>query len=372
MSVNVNTTPLKRPVKFISLQTKLIVGFTLIFTIVFASTYYWFYTFARDEALFQIKEGLYDTIKGATETGILNDKDTVQYINGDNMEKLISEGTIRADGLSDDPLYWEQINTLCAIRRIEPRASLYTYIPSEKPGYLIFITSWGWCTEGATSDNFATFKQEIEFDNVVPNIEGLNQIVFQNDSEQSWCTHEDPSCTPELYTDPYGSWVSAYAPIKNSDGKTVAALGVDFKASYVNQVQREILNKIYFAFGITYAILILLVYFVAQTLTRPMSGLAKAAEQIGEGNYEVGIKYLSELNLSEKYPDEIETLQRVFNGMIDKVYKREQNLRKEVEKLKIQIDEGKRKKQVEEIVDSEFFQAIRDKASEIRKKNKGE
>jgi hypothetical protein len=57
--------------------------------------------------------------------------------------------------------------------------------------------------------------------------------------------------------------------------------------------------------------------------------------------------------------------------MIDKVYRREQNLRKEVEQLKIQIDENRRKKQVEEIVESEFFQSLREKATEMRKRSKG-
>ena len=107
-------------------------------------------------------------------------------------------------------------------------------------------------------------------------------------------------------------------------------------------------------------------------LTRPMSELTRAAEQIGDGNYETGLKYLNAINISEKYPDEIETMQRVFLGMVDKVYKREQTLRKEVETLRIQIDESKRQKQVDEIVESEFFQSLTEKAQEFRRKHRKE
>src|SRR5512146_86450 len=110
--------------KFVGLQTKLVIGFTVIFSIVFASTYYWFYDFAQREAMDQIKEGLYDTIKGATETGILGKDDAVQVINGDELEGLIKEAQVRADGLTDDPRYWHQVTTLCDVRRVEPRASL--------------------------------------------------------------------------------------------------------------------------------------------------------------------------------------------------------------------------------------------------------
>ena len=351
--------------KFVSLQTKLILGFTLIFTVVFASTYYWFYTFALNEAKGQIKQGLFDTINGATATGVLGTGDTMQTIDGDQLEALIKEGAVRqSDGLTDDLRYWEQVKILCDIRRVEPRASPYTYIKGENENELIFITSWGWCLNDATSDDFVTFKQAVEFSRIDANLAAFDGVVFQ--TNESYCSPDDPNCLPDIYTDQYGSWVSAYAPIRNSKGETVAGLGVDFAASYVKQVQDDVLRKIYVAFAITYVILLTLVYFVAQILTRPMVGLTRAAGQIGEGNYEVGLKYLEEVDISENYPDEIGKMENVFRGMVDKVYKREQNLRQQVQELKIEIDQAKRQKQVGEIVESEFFQELRVKAQKMR------
>jgi hypothetical protein len=363
MSAQSNPISVKPQGRFVSLQFKLIVGFTLIFTIVFASTYYWFYDFAQREAMQQIKQGLYDTIIGATETGILGNDDKVQIINGDEMEGLIKEGKVRADGLTDDPRYWNQVGVLCDIRRVEPRASPYTYIKGEKPGEIIFITSWGACLANPDWSQFAKFRTSYDV-NTGPNLAGFDQVVFQ--TKTGWCTYEDPSCTPNIYGDKFGSWVSAYAPIRNSKGEVVAALGIDFTSTYVNEVRQEILNKIYLAFSITYIILLVLVYFVSQILTRPMVGLTRAAEQIGEGNYEVGLKYLNELSQTSRTHDEIGTMERVFRSMIDKVYQREQTLRKQVEELKIVIDEGKRNKQVEDIVESEFFQELKVKAQKMR------
>lgn len=364
MTEKVNTLPTgKLKVRFISLQTKLILGFTLIFTVVFASTYYWFYDFAQKEAMNQIKEGLYDTIIGATQTGILGAGDTVQIIDGDEMEGLVNEGQVREDGLTDDQRYWNQVEVLCEIRRVEPRASPYTYIASDTPGEIIFIASWGACLPNPDWEQFVKFRVPYST-NTAPNLAGLEQVVFQTDN--GWCTYDDANCVPEIYGDKFGSWVSAYAPIKNSSGKIVGALGIDFTSTYVNQVREQILKSIYIAFSVTYIILVVLVYFVAQFLTRPIVGLTRAAEQIGDGNYETGLRYLGELVLSDKFPDEIETMQGVFRGMIDKVYKREEILRQQVRDLKIEIDQAKRQKQVEEIVDSEFFQDLRTKAQRMR------
>ena len=76
------------------------------------------------------------------------------------------------------------------------------------------------------------------------------------------------------------------------------------------------------------------------------------------------------IGLSDKYPDEIETMQGVFKGMVDKVYKREEVLRQQLRDLKIEIDQSKRQKQVSEIVDSEFFQDLRTKAQKMRDQQK--
>ena len=353
---------------FVSVRTKLMVSFTLIFTVVFALAYYWFYLFATESAMARITDDLIGTIKGATEKGILGEYDQVQSIDGDELESLINEVEPDSDGLTNDPRYWNQVESLCNIRRIEPRASLYTYVMGPAQGELIFITSWGRCIS-RTDEDFAFYKQSWVTENPGPNEAGLLKLTLQDDTPDG-CTYGTPDCLPTPYGDDFGSWVSAFAPIRNSKGEVVAALGVDFEADYVREIQRDILQRIYVAFGITYAVLMAMVYLGAQLFARPIATLTKAAEHIGDAEYETGLEVLDSVQTSRTFPDEVQTLQTVFQGMVDKVYKRERSLRQAVEELKIQIDEAKRQKQVEEIVETEFFQSLKEKADKLRGQQK--
>jgi hypothetical protein len=58
--------------------------------------------------------------------------------------------------------------------------------------------------------------------------------------------------------------------------------------------------------------------------------------------------------------------------MVGKVYRREQTLRRQVEELRIEIDEVKRKKQVSEIVGTDFFQDLQAKARSMRRRSRSE
>jgi len=352
---------------FIGLRTKLILGFTLIFTLVFAVAYYWFYSFATATAMRRITEDLVGTLRGATETKLIDEFDQRRLLDGDQLQALIAEGEVRADGYTDDPRYWEQVRVLCDIRRIEPRANPYTYIAGEKPNELIFITSWGACLNTPAG---APFKYHWETDNPGPNLAGLKTLTLQDDSPDG-CPYGEAGCMPTTYEDEFGSWISGFTPIYNSKGEVVAALGIDFEANYVKEVQQAILQNIYLAFGVTYLSLFLLVFIVSQAISRPIITLTQAAEKIGEGDYGGGLERLEQISGRKRFPDEIGTLSHVFKSMVNKVYQREQTLRREVEELRIEIDEVKRQKAVGEIVESEFFRDLRAKAEEMRALRRG-
>jgi hypothetical protein len=49
-------------------------------------------------------------------------------------------------------------------------------------------------------------------------------------------------------------------------------------------------------------------------------------------------------------------------------YVREQSLRRQIQQLRIEIDDVKRQKQVSEIVDTDFFQDLRAKARSMRQR----
>jgi nitrate/nitrite-specific signal transduction histidine kinase len=127
-------------------------------------------------------------------------------------------------------------------------------------------------------------------------------------------------------------------------------------------VQQAILDRVVLAFAITYVSLLVLVFLISSAFTAPIIALTRAAERIGEGDYD---QNLADINKA-RFRDEIGILTDVFSGMVDKVYQREQSLRKQVAELKIEIDETKRQQQVSEIVDSDFFQDLQNKARQMR------
>src|SRR5260221_903657 len=65
--------------------------------------------------------------------------------------------------------------------------------------------------------------------------------------------------------------------------------------------------------------------------------------------------------------DALGNLARIFQHMAREIYEREQKLKQEVQELRIEIDNAKRDRHVNEITDSEYFRPLQDKASRMRK-----
>lgn len=104
---------------------------------------------------------------------------------------------------------------------------------------------------------------------------------------------------------------------------------------------------------------------LAQSMSRPLLRLTKAA-QLMEANQLTSVQ-AAELEMTEG-EEEISRLSQVFGRMAKEVILREERLRQEVQQLRIEIDEVKRQKQVSEIVESDFFQDLKAKAHAMRRR----
>jgi nitrogen fixation/metabolism regulation signal transduction histidine kinase len=114
---------------------------------------------------------------------------------------------------------------------------------------------------------------------------------------------------------------------------------------------------------------LILAVLLARTIVSPIMRLTNVAKLIEAGHWDkVDINKLEKIGGSGGA--EVGQLARVFASMTKQVYVRETELRKQVEGLKIVIDETKRKKAVEEITDSEFFQNLTERAAKIRQKQR--
>lgn len=331
--------------RFLSLRWRLLAGFTLVFTTVFAGAYYWFYNFSTEKTMNRLIQDLQSTAVGAAEG-----------VDVPELLALYEEGERNEEGFSDDPRYANQMEWFATVHSIEPRVYPYTYIVAPYE-------------ENRRVGEAAVGPGEMEIIYLVDSLSVYNpdKALYFLESDASGPLSLAVLETGEIqyrdmYTDEWGSWISAYTPVEDEDGNVVAVLGADIEASYVLEVQKAIRDRIWLAFGVTYGTLLFLVFLLSDVLTRRLNHLTDCAERIGEGDYDQNLSSLSH----SQWQDEISKLSKVFELMVSKVRQREETLKQQVAELKIEIDQSKRKRQVKEIVESDFFQDLMGKAHTMR------
>jgi len=325
---------MSRPARrgFIGLQVKLLVGFTLIFTGVFALTFGWFYWYSSNEALSKIRTDLLNTVRGAT-----------IGIDGDDFARLVREAAA-GEASTSNALYLQHQKWIRQIHDLEPQANPYTFVSAGKGKEVLWI---GDIFRIIDPKRATTFKETYDASETQL-YGGLTKLTLNMNP----------------YEDQWGSWVSAYHPLLDGTGRVVGALGIDFSATYLRQVQSQVRDTMVKAFVLTYAALFFLVYLVSLSMTRPLARLTRSVQQVAGGDY--GQQF--ELFASRTPRDEIDILGVVFGDMVKQVRKREEDLRHTVQELKIEIDETRKARQVKEIVDTELFRDLKQKAKEMRQR----
>jgi hypothetical protein len=323
-----------------TLRVKLLIGFTLIFTIVFAGTFYWFYNYATSEAESTIKNEMTASLNGA--------------IAGENVDRFVALANdgqkANASGGSDDPLYKQELDWLATVHSLNPQAYPYDYVmgpPGGDAKTVIAVADYFMLQD----PNRALHFKEAWHSSSGLSVQGLSQLTY----------HLVP------YTDDWGEWVSAYAPIKDANGKVVGAMGVDYRAEYVDQVRAKVRDQVIAAFAGIYVVLFALMFLVSGWLSKPLRIMTDVAMRIGEGDYNQDLSAL----LRARFNYEIRVLAEVFQSMVAKVRSREQSLVQQVQQLTIQIDEAKRAKDVSAIVESNDFLGLQEKARQMRARARG-
>jgi HAMP domain-containing protein len=115
----------------------------------------------------------------------------------------------------------------------------------------------------------------------------------------------------EYYQDKWGTWMSAYIPIKSKDGRTIAVMGIDMSAlSQVNLVQR----LKYLCIAVILASLLLSIvisYLISRWLAHPIVLLREGAERVKNRDYNTKIEIHT--------GDELGVLASTFNAMVEEV-----------------------------------------------------
>jgi hypothetical protein len=106
---------------------------------------------------------------------------------------------------------------------------------------------------------------------------------------------------------------------------------------------------------------------LSSSITQPVRKLTGAARAIERGE-----RFESERIASlTKARDELADLTRVFSQMAIEVQVREERLKRQVEELRIKIDEARKARQVAEITETEYFRHLREHAQEMRERARG-
>lgn len=123
--------------------------------------------------------------------------------------------------------------------------------------------------------------------------------------------HEGISSYTDIYVDDNGTWITAFAPVRNAAGQTVAALDVDFRAD-VYLAQLAAVRRRLYLHSIGGALLALVAGAVlARRITQPLGQLAAAARAVVEGDLQTGVRV--------KARDEIGLLGNVLHLMIERL-----------------------------------------------------
>lgn len=323
----------EKKVRFISMRVKLLVGFTIVFSAVFAAAYYWFYQFGTNMALDLISEDMVNTLQAG-----------IDRVDVDGFAALGVRAMADETDLEGDPAYETHQALLDTVHRLEPRAYPYTWVRGDPAvdNEVVFIGDIWRITDPEAATAFG--ERYVTEGSMIEGLAGL------------W---EDR----EIYEDAWGAVViSAYAPIVDAAGTSVGGMGLDFRADYVRKVQQEILSQVVVSFAIAYLALFVLVYIISSTLTRPITRLTGVAQGVADGNYDQDLAPL----YGGGHQDEVDTLARVFELMIGKVRTREESLKREVQQLRIEVDVAKKARQVAEITESDYFQELRIQARVLR------
>ena len=232
-----------------SLQTKLIASFVLLILVIAGGTF--FFTF------------------GQTKKSLLE-------ITRQDLEQII--------GIASTQFSADEVQ---AISQLKPGQD-------EDPGYLALKQKFQ--KMRSLSKNIANFYiMRVEGSQVVFLLDDANDTpakigqVYKEPEAKVFAAVSGTQVSDTIYSDEWGTYLSGYAPVKGSDGKTAFLVGADMEATTVIERQNFIGNTIYLIMGIGILIAGIIIGLFSVTIIRDIKKLNRVAEKISMGDTNVQI-----------------------------------------------------------------------------------
>jgi GAF domain-containing protein/HAMP domain-containing protein len=256
----------------LSVRAKLIIGFTFLSALVSGLTARGIYTNLLDQTINDFRSRVLSVARLAA-----------FLQNGDEFAQISS---------AQDPLYEKARSENLKIRKSDPTVA-YLYTMRKDDQGIYFVVDAGEPGE----ENISAFGERYNDApaTLVDNFDTMTEAVI----------------VPEIYTDKYGTFLSAFAPIFTSSGERAGVLGVDISAEALFEGQREIFQRSILVFIFALGIGAFLGVVVGNALTEPIVRLTKGAAAFASGQLDQTIEATSQ--------DEIGTLTTTFNNMAGEI-----------------------------------------------------
>lgn len=108
----------------------------------------------------------------------------------------------------------------------------------------------------------------------------------------------------KIHRDKYGTWITAFAPILDKEGKVIAVLGVDVDASVIEEDQEGIALYLFSTFLLITVLVFLSLSRGLKKVTEPINEIISGINQVAAGNFDVKLQIQDESDLgrlSEKF-----------------------------------------------------------------------
>jgi len=230
-----------------SLITKLTVSFIILILIVSGLTF--FYTYSETKSA--LKDRMQDELQAVASVA-------ATQIDGDAMAALKpgDETTAQFQAIN------EQLN---AMRSSNPDI-LFIYLMKKNGDVVEFVVD----ADYGTDDSAAKIGE-----------------VYEGTNDELMAGFSQPSVDKDFTTDEWGTVLSGYGPVKDSDGNVVGLLGVDMDSAKVMQQQDFIGNTIYLIIGVGILLAGAMIGYFVMSIMRDINKLNMAAGKVSKGDLDV-------------------------------------------------------------------------------------
>ncbi|MBI5951323.1 MAG: toll/interleukin-1 receptor domain-containing protein [Chloroflexi bacterium] len=217
-----------------------------VFTVAYIALFLWLNTVTSTMAVNSLK----DQMLALVETSVC-------FINGDDYDAFINQFPETGDEVYEDDYYWAldsfMLDVIDTNENIEKEVVLYTIVRGNKASEFLIVNS-------TDPEADVDYKTSIIAPNVnVPQIAGLEKTVADT----------------TIYTDEWGTWISACSPILKSNEESVGALCADFNAQLLEDTRERVTTTLGLAFLAIYPAMIILVLFATRSIQKTRNNLIK-------------------------------------------------------------------------------------------------